>query len=107
VNFTFPGATVENLIILPDVPLTVTGDAIGFDGASASVVFVVAGRVVATVVILTIFCAGVTGIAGVVMTVEVIAGVTFTLDSLTHPAKNSIATRKTIKKRYLICPLFI
>jgi hypothetical protein len=65
VNFTIPGATVQNLIILPDVPLTVTGDAIGSDGTfvRASVVSGVVLIVVTTVVILTIFCAGVVRIA--------------------------------------------
>jgi len=101
VNFTIPGATVKNLHILPDVPLTVTGDGIGFDGITvgAVVILVVNGFVVTTLVIVTIFCAAVVGTAGEVITGEVLTTVTFFAGSLAHPAIIIAATRTTIRGR--------
>jgi flagellar biosynthesis component FlhA len=101
---------VWNFIIFPDVPLTVTGDATGFDGAFVgSGVFVVAGIVfvVAIVVTVTIFCEWTAVTAGAVTTAEVSTGDTFSFDSPAHPAKRTDATSKTIIRRYFIASPFI
>jgi hypothetical protein len=109
VNFTMPGPSVRNRKIFPDVPLTVSGDATGFDSAVVGAgVFVSEGIVLVVAIVVTVpgFCVWTGGSAGAVTTAAVITGETFSFDSPVHPATNPDATSKTIIRRISYRPFF-